>query len=73
MNSQFDLGRSLMIIGLVLLGLGFLVSVLGRLGLGRLPGDIRVERPGFTLYFPLASCLLLSLFLTLVFWLFMRR
>jgi membrane protein implicated in regulation of membrane protease activity len=73
MNSQFDLGRSLMIIGLVLLGLGFLVSVLGRLGLGRLPGDIRVERPGFTLYFPLASCLLLSLFLTLVFWLFRRR
>jgi hypothetical protein len=57
----------------VLLGLGFLVSVLGRLGLGRLPGDIRVERPGFTLYFPLASCLLLSLFLTLVFWLFRRR
>ncbi|NLA61191.1 MAG: DUF2905 family protein, partial [Firmicutes bacterium] len=37
------------------------------------PGDIRVEKPGFTLYFPLASCLLLSLFLTLVFWLLRRR
>lgn len=73
MNGHFDLGRSLMLIGLLLLALGFAVSFLGRVGFGRLPGDIRVEKPGFTLYFPLASCLLLSLFLTLVFWLLRRR
>ncbi len=73
MNGQFDLGRSLIIMGLVLLALGFAVSFLGRLGFGRLPGDIRVEKPGFTFYFPLVSCLLLSLFLTLLMWLFRRR
>ncbi|NLA61264.1 MAG: DUF2905 family protein, partial [Firmicutes bacterium] len=42
MNGHFDLGRSLMLIGLLLLALGFAVSFLGRLGFGRLPGDIRV-------------------------------
>ncbi len=73
MNGEFDLGRTLMFIGLILLGLGFVVSVLGRFGFGRLPGDITIQKPGFTFYFPLGSCILLSLLLTLVFWLFRRR
>jgi DUF2905 family protein len=40
--------------------------------LGRLPGDIVVRRPGFTLVFPLVTCLLLSLLLSLLFWIFRR-
>jgi hypothetical protein len=39
---------------------------------GRLPGDIVVRRPGFTFAFPIVTCLLLSLFLSLLFWLFRR-
>ncbi|HHX27749.1 MAG: DUF2905 domain-containing protein [Bacillota bacterium] len=73
MNGQFDLGRSIILLGLLLVGLGFVISVLGRLGFGRLPGDITVQKPGFTFYFPLASCVLLSLLLTLAFWLLRRR
>ena len=69
--------RQLLItIGLVLLGLGLIWPWLGRIGLGDLPGDISVRRPGFAFYFPLGSSILisvvLSLALTLVFWLFRR-
>ncbi len=67
----------------LLIGLGLLLIVLGvvwpwlpRLGLGRLPGDIRVQRPGFSFYFPLGTSLILSvvlsLVLTLIAWLFRR-
>lgn len=51
--------------GLALLVAGLLWQVAGRhLPLGRLPGDIAIERPNMKFYFPLATCLLLSLFLT---------
>jgi len=55
---------------LVIAGLGW--PFLARLGLGRLPGDILVERGNFRFYFPLATSLLLSVALTLLFWLFRR-
>ena len=51
---------------------GLAWPLLGRLGLGRLPGDIMVERGNFRFYFPLASSLVVSVFLTLLFWLFRR-
>ncbi|MGI6631919.1 MAG: DUF2905 domain-containing protein [Bacillota bacterium] len=73
MNGRFDLGRMVMLAGAALFALGFLITVLGRLGLGRLPGDITIRRPNFTFYFPLASCVILSLVLTLLAWLFRRR
>ena len=66
------MGRFLIIVGIVIVALGLLWPYLGRLGLGRLPGDIVVERNGGTFYFPLVSCLLLSLALSAVFWLFNR-
>lgn len=69
--------RALLItLGLVLLAAGLVWPWLGRLGLGHLPGDIRVERPGFSFYAPLGSGLaisvVLSLALSLVAWLLRR-
>jgi hypothetical protein len=67
------LGRLLIVVGLVLAGLGLLLTLGGRIpGLGRLPGDIVVERGSFRLYLPLATSLLLSLILTGVVWLLRR-
>ena len=55
------LGRMLMIFGVLLVVVGLLVYAgPGVPLLGKLPGDIRIERPGFRLYFPLTTCLLLS-------------
>ncbi len=62
-----SLGRWLFFAGLFLAFLGGLIWLAGRVGLplGRLPGDIRFERDGFTCFVPLASSILLSLLLTL--------
>lgn len=68
------LGRTLIVIGLLLVALGVLVTLAGRFtSLGRLPGDIVYRRGNFTFYFPLVTSLLLSLLLTALFWLFGRR
>ena len=67
-----DLRRVLIVLGLALMVGGLLWPFLTRLGLGRLPGDIVVERPNFRFYFPLATSILLSVFLSLLFWLFRR-
>jgi hypothetical protein len=68
------LGRTLILIGVLLVLAGLIVSVLGRFTpFGRLPGDIVVRRPNFTFYFPLATSVILSILLTLVLWLFSRR
>ena len=66
------MARWLIILGLVLVVAGLLWPWLTRLGLGRLPGDIVIEREGFRLYIPLATSLLLSLVLSLILWLLNR-
>jgi membrane protein implicated in regulation of membrane protease activity len=67
-------GKLLMAIGALLLGIGAVLTLGGKVGwLGRLPGDFRVQRGGFSFYFPLATSLLLSLLLTLLLNLFLRR
>lgn len=68
------IGKYIVLAGLILVGIGLLLWGLGpRLDwFGRLPGDIRVEKPGFRLYAPLTSMLLLSLLLSLVLWLIRR-
>lgn len=64
------LGRWLMVIGALLIGIGLIVSVMPRVPwLGRLPGDILIQRERMTFYFPIASCLLISLILSLILWL----
>lgn len=68
------LGRTLIILGVVLLVAGLLISFVGRFtSLGRLPGDIVVRRSNFTFYFPIVTSILLSVILTLVMWFFQRR
>jgi len=63
-------GRALVVIGLVVAGFGLLI-MLG-LPLGRLPGDFAVRRGNFSFYFPLATSIVISLVLTLLFALFRR-
>jgi hypothetical protein len=64
--------RALIILGLVLLIAGLLWPWLAKLGLGRLPGDIVIEREHYRLYIPLATGLLVSVVLSIIFWLINR-
>lgn len=64
--------RWLIIAGLIILAIGLLWPWLSKLGLGRLPGDIVIRRDGFSFYFPLMTCLIVSAVLTLAFWFFRR-
>ena len=69
-----ELGKTLVVIGMILVLVGGLLWLSGgtfkHLPLGRLPGDIAIERENFRFYFPLATSILLSLGLTAAFWLF---
>jgi len=66
------MSRWLIITGLALIVLGLAWPYLGKLGLGRLPGDIRIERDGFTLYLPITTSIIVSLVLSLIVWLFRK-
>ena len=67
------LGRILIFIGLGIVVLGLLLTFSGKIPLiGRLPGDIVFRRGNFTIYFPLATSILLSILLTVILWLFRR-
>jgi len=74
MNPLEDIGKTLIFIGLILLLLGGGMLLLQKIPfLGRLPGDIYIKKGNFTFYFPLVTCILLSLFLTIILSLFFRR
>jgi hypothetical protein len=64
--------RVLIALGIVILLAGLLWPWLGKLPLGRLPGDIVVDRPGFRLYVPLMTMVIASAVLSLILWLFRR-
>ncbi len=66
------MSRLLIIFGLVLVAVGVLWPVIAKLGLGRLPGDVVIERENFRLYIPIATSLLISLLLSQVLW-FLNR
>jgi hypothetical protein len=67
-----ELARVLVVAGIALVVAGLLLPLLSSVGLGRLPGDFSIRRPGFSLYFPLATSLLISLLLSLILWFFRR-
>lgn len=66
------MAKWLIVAGLVLVLAGVLWPVLSRLGLGRLPGDILIERGNFRFYFPLATSIVISIVLSLILWLVNR-
>jgi Protein of unknown function (DUF2905) len=66
------MARTLIIIGLAIVLLGLLWPWLTRLGLGRLPGDIVIERGNSSFYFPIVTCVIVSVVLSLVMWLLGR-
>jgi uncharacterized protein YybS (DUF2232 family) len=68
-----DVGKFLVIAGIVIATVGALLwSGFGKGWLGRLPGDIHYTRPNFSFHFPIVTCLLLSLLLSFVLWLFRK-
>jgi hypothetical protein len=68
-----DIGKALLTAGLVIAVAGAVLLLLGRLPfLGRLPGDLTVERPGFTLHLLLGTSLLVSVVVSLILWLLRR-
>jgi hypothetical protein len=66
------MAKIFIIAGVALIGVGLLWMIGERFGLGRLPGDITIERGNLRVYFPLASSLVLSIVVSLLFWLFSR-
>lgn len=66
------MARWLIIFGAILIVAGLLWPLIQKLGLGRLPGDIVVERENFRFYFPVATSLIISVILTAILWLINR-
>jgi hypothetical protein len=68
------IGKFLIITGIIIAAVGGLFLLSGKLPwLGKLPGDILIQRKNFSFYFPLATSILLSIIITFIFWLLGRR
>ena len=68
-----EIGKILFFIGLLIAAAGFILWKIGdKLPLGKLPGDIAIQKPGYSFYFPLTTCIIISVVLTLLMWLFRR-
>jgi hypothetical protein len=67
-----DMQRFLIGLGLAILMVGIAWPLVSRIGLGRLPGDIMIERSGTSFYFPIVTCIVISIVLSAIFWLFNR-
>jgi hypothetical protein len=71
---MIDIGKMLIIFGVAAIVIGGILMLSGKVPwLGRLPGDILVQKKNFTFYFPLATSILISVLLTLIFWLIKKR
>jgi hypothetical protein len=69
-----EIGKTIIIFGIILIGVGLLLTFINKIPfLGKLPGDIYIQKKNFTFYFPLATSLLISIILTFLFWLWSRR
>ena len=66
------MARFLITLGIILVIAGVVWPWLTKIGLGRLPGDIVIERENFRIYFPITTMILISLALSLIFWLFRK-
>ena len=73
MNPLSGLGKLLIVIGLVIAGVGAVLLLAPKIPwLGRLPGDIAVKKDNFQFYFPVTTCIIISIVLTLLFYLFKK-
>ena len=63
------MSRALIIIGILLIAAGLLWPILQKIGFGHLPGDIAIKKENFSFYFPITSSILVSIVLSLLFWL----
>lgn len=69
-----EIGKTLIIFGVILIGAGLLLTFFNKIPfLGKLPGDILIQRKNLTLYFPIMTSILLSIILSMIFWLWSRR
>ncbi len=69
-----DAGKFLIITGIIIVAVGALLFITGKIPwIGKLPGDIVVQRKNFTFYFPLATSILLSIIISLILWFLGRR
>ena len=67
-------GKYLVVFGLLLVLTGLLLQFAGKIPfLGKLPGDILIKREGFTFYFPVTTCIFISVILSVVFYIFYRK
>ena len=69
---EMNLGKWLVFAGILLFMIGLAVMLGGKIGLGRLPGDIRYKSDGTTFYFPIVTSILLSILLSLIVWIISR-
>lgn len=68
------IGRTIIVAGVVLVVVGLIVTAVGKIpGLGKLPGDIFIKKDNFSFYFPLTTCILLSILLSLIMLFFGKR
>jgi len=69
-----EIGKALIIFGVILIGVGLFLAFFNKIPfLGKLPGDIYIQKKNFTFYFPLVTSILISVILSLIFWLWPRR
>ena len=69
-----EIGKTLIIFGIILIGVGLLLAFFNKIPfLGKLPGDIYIQKKNFSFYFPITTSILLSIVLSLIFWLWSRR
>lgn len=66
-------GKILLVVGLAVAAMGLLLLLTDKVGwIGKLPGDITVRRENFTFHFPIVTCILVSIILSLLFWIFRK-
>jgi hypothetical protein len=69
-----DLGKSIITIGIVLIVIGVLMTMAGKIpGVGKLPGDILIKKESFSFYFPLTTCILLSIIVSAIMYFFGKK
>jgi hypothetical protein len=69
-----SIGKALITFGFILIGMGLLLTFINKVPfLGKLPGDIYIQKKNFTFYFPVATSLLISIVISFILWLWSRR